>query len=178
MSPGIASPPSVSTIQRFIGDLLARPNGPMGFRFLLQPLMAVFLAVRAGTRDAHAGRPAYLWDMFSKPEHRRDLLKIGWKDVTRVYFLAIALDVIFQLIQFKWIYPFESFVVAFVLAVLPYILVRGPVNRITRLKQLETPSLLHSEEDAVVVDIDSSGRKSSTFDKSPEQQERRKQQKG
>ncbi len=142
--------------------------------------MAIFLAVRAGLRDAKAGKPAYLWSVFTVPSHRTELLHEGWKDVMRVFFLAVGLDFIFQLIQFKWIYPGESLVVAFGLAIVPYLIVRGPVNRIARrFKQPANPtSLLSSEEDVVVVDIDSSGRKPPTSEKPHEQQEPRIRRKG
>jgi hypothetical protein len=30
----------------------------------------------------------------------------------------------------RWVYPLESLIVAFVLACVPYLLLRGPVNRI------------------------------------------------
>ncbi len=142
--------------------------------------MAIFLAVKAGLRDAKAGKPAYLWSVFTVPSHRTELLHEGWKDVMKVFILAIALDFAFQLIQFKWIYPGESLVVAFGLAIVPYLIVRGPVNRIARrFKQPATrTSLLSSEEDAVVVDIGSSARKPPTSEKPPEQLEPRKQRKG
>lgn len=40
-------------------DLLDRIEGPMKFRILIQPLMACILAVRAGLRDARAGRQPF-----------------------------------------------------------------------------------------------------------------------
>ena len=45
---------------------------------------------------------------------------------------AIVIDVVYQFIVFRWFYPGEALVVAFVLAIVPYLLVRGPVNRIAR----------------------------------------------
>ncbi len=42
----------------------------------------------------------------------------------------MALDAICQFIVFCWLYPSEALLVATVLAVLPYLVVRGPVNRI------------------------------------------------
>ena len=38
--------------------LIGREHGPLAFRIIIQPLVATFLAVRAGLRDAHAERPA------------------------------------------------------------------------------------------------------------------------
>ncbi|HKG77839.1 MAG TPA: hypothetical protein VKA78_00440, partial [Pyrinomonadaceae bacterium] len=54
----------------------------------------------------------------------------GWKSVARVFVLAIVMDVIYQLIVLQWIYPLELILVAILLAVVPYLLIRGPVNRI------------------------------------------------
>ncbi len=46
--------------------------------------------------------------------------------------LALVLDLIYQVVQLKWIYPLEALVVAFTLAFLPYLLLRGPVNWLAR----------------------------------------------
>ena len=43
------------------------------------------------------------------------------------------LDTVYQLWVFRWVYPGEVLVVAFVCAVVPYVLVRGPITRIARL---------------------------------------------
>ena len=59
-------------------------------------------------------------------------LEAGWKDVAKVYVLAIILDVVYQYIVFRWVYPIQSLLVAFLLAFVPYFLIRGPVNRIVR----------------------------------------------
>jgi hypothetical protein len=42
------------------------------------------------------------------------------------------MDVIYQLIVLGWIYPLELLTVTVALAVVPYILIRGPVNRLAR----------------------------------------------
>ena len=107
-----------------------RVGGPMTFRIILQPLMASLLAFRAGWKDAQTGRPPYFWTILTDPGQRSDLLREGWKSVARVFVLAIVMDVIYQLIVLQWIYPLELILVAILLAVVPYLLVRGPVNRI------------------------------------------------
>jgi hypothetical protein len=60
------------------------------------------------------------------------MLKDGWKDVGKVFTLAILLDVVYQFIVARFVYPLEAIVVAFLLAIVPYLLVRGMVTRITR----------------------------------------------
>ena len=114
-------------------NLFDRVGGPMTFRIILQPAMATLLAVLAGLRDAREGRPPYLWTVLTDPLQRADLLREGWKAIGRVFLLAVIMDVIYQLIVQRWIYPLESLIVAILLAVVPYLLVRGPVNRIARL---------------------------------------------
>ncbi|HEV2667940.1 MAG TPA: hypothetical protein VG324_23685 [Blastocatellia bacterium] len=118
---------------RLWDDLIGRIGGPMSFRLLLQPAMAMIFAIRDGLKDAREGRPAYFYSLFTDPENRRTRLREGFKAVSRVFVLAIVMDLIYQLIVLRWFYPLQALIVAFVLAFLPYILLRGPVNRIARL---------------------------------------------
>jgi hypothetical protein len=111
-------------------NLGGRIGGPLSFRLFLQPTIAVVLAVKAGLSDAQAGKPPYLWTIMTNADDRRDLLRNGWKSVTKVFVMALVIDVVYQLITARWVYPLESLIVAFVLACIPYLLVRGPVNRI------------------------------------------------
>ena len=121
-------------LTRFWMDLIARVSGPLTLRLYLQPTMAMFYAVRDGLKDAREGRPPYLWSIFTHPEERRRLIADGWKSIGKVFALAVILDVVYQLIVFgRWLYPVESIDVALILAVLPYGLLRGLVNRIARL---------------------------------------------
>ena len=117
-------------LTRLWENLGGRIGGPMSLRLLLQPTIATILAIRSGLADARAGQPAYLWSVVTNPEDRRELLRSGWKSVAKVFTMAVVLDVVYQLIVAHWVYPLESVIVAFVLACVPYLLVRGPVNRI------------------------------------------------
>jgi len=58
------------------------------------------------------------------------LLREGWKSTARVFLLAVIMDVIYQLIVQHWIYPGEVLIVAVLLAIVPYLLIRGPVTRV------------------------------------------------
>lgn len=116
-------------------NLMGRVGGPMSFRLVLQPAMAVFLAVRAGLEDARAGNPAYGWAVLTDPRHRRDLLRQGWKAIAKVFLAAIVIDLVYQFAVLRWIYPGEALLVAFLLACVPYLLVRGLVNRLMRSRQ-------------------------------------------
>jgi len=117
-------------LARIWENLGGRIGGPLSFRLILQPAMAAFFAIRAGMKDARIGRPAYFWTILTNPDDRRALLHEGWKDVMKVFILALVLDVVYQVIVFGWLYPLEMLIVAVLLACVPYLLIRGPVNRI------------------------------------------------
>lgn len=119
-------------LMRALMNISDRVGGPMTFRIILQPLMATLLAIRAGMKDAQTGRPPYFWTILTDPSQRGDLVREGWKSVARVFVLAIVMDVIYQVIVLNWIYPFELLLIAVLLAVVPYLLLRGPVNRLVR----------------------------------------------
>lgn len=117
---------------RFVENLIDRVSGPMKFRLLLQPIMASVFAIVSGLKDARAGKSPYFWSLLTDPAHRREMLKDGWKSVGKVFVLALILDVIYQVIALRFVYPGEAVVVAFVLAIVPYLILRGLVTRVAR----------------------------------------------
>src|SRR5678815_5779456 len=117
-------------LMRILMNVTDQVGGPMTFRIVLQPMMAALLAIIAGVKDARTGRPPYFWTILTDPGQRADLVREGWKSIARVFFLAIIMDVIYQVIVLRWVYPFEVILVAILLAVVPYLLIRGPVNRL------------------------------------------------
>jgi hypothetical protein len=122
-------------LTRFMENLVGRVSGPMKFRMLMQPLMAIIFAFRDGRRDAREGRQPYGYDLFTNSSHDRQLLLEAWRSVGKIFILALVLDAVYQFIVVKWFYPVEALVVAFVLALLPYMLLRGPFNRLFRQKR-------------------------------------------
>jgi hypothetical protein len=120
-------------IHRFFENLVGRLDGPMHFRFILQPAMAIFFAVLDGVKDAKLGKPAYFWAFFVYPEQRKALWKDGWKHFGKIFILAIVLDIIYQWRVQHSFYPGEMLLTALILAVIPYVLLRGPINRIVRM---------------------------------------------
>lgn len=112
------------------GVLIGRVSGPMTFRLVVQPLVASLLAVRAGMKDAREGRPPYFWTGLFHPAQRRDLFREGWKDVRKVFAVAVILDVVYEIIEFHWVFIGQALIVATILAIVPYVIVRGPVNRL------------------------------------------------
>jgi hypothetical protein len=122
------------TWMRIGSQLLARVSGPLKFRLVLQPAMASFFAIRSGLADAHAGKPPYFWALLSDPGQRIEMLKDGWKSVGKIFILALVLDVVYQIIVLRFVYPGEAIIVAFLLAILPYLILRGTVTRLARPK--------------------------------------------
>jgi len=60
-------------------------------------------------------------------------LREGWKDVGKVFLIATILDVVYQLIVHRGVYILEFLITAVTLAIVPYVLVRGPVSRIAKM---------------------------------------------
>jgi hypothetical protein len=119
-------------LSTFWADFVGRFDGPMHFRLFVQPLMAILFAVRDGRRDAQEGRSAYLWSLVSNPAQRRYLLESGWKGISNVFLLACVLDVVYQIMEWRALKPLQVLLTAVVLAAIPYVLLRGPVNRLLR----------------------------------------------
>jgi hypothetical protein len=117
---------------RFFGDLGHRVSGPMKFRLVLQPAMAAFFAIKVGMADAKAGRPPYFWGLTHESGERTAMLKDGWRNVGKIFILAAVLDVVYQIIVLRTVYPGEVVIVAFVLAIVPYLVLRGLVTRLMR----------------------------------------------
>lgn len=120
------------TIAQFWEQLINRPSGPLAFRFVLQPVMASILAIVDGVHDARASRSPYFWLLLHEPEHRYERLMEAVTRVGRVLIFAVVMDVAYTLLVFRSVFPLETLVIAVVLALLPYVIMRGPANRIAR----------------------------------------------
>ena len=113
-------------------DITSGRHAPLAFRFILQPAVAAFFAIRAGRKDAREGLPLYMWALVQDRAQRKVLLREGWQHIGKVFIFAIIMDGIYQFISVRWFYPGEAVIVAVVLAVLPYLVFRSVVNRILR----------------------------------------------
>ncbi|MGC1579151.1 MAG: hypothetical protein WA813_24050 [Beijerinckiaceae bacterium] len=123
---------SAEVRQRVWEQVLERRGGPMTFRIILQPAMAALAALRDGIKDAKSGRPPYFWTLLTNSVERGERLQEGVISTARVILLGLCMDVIYQLIVLKTFYPGEAVIVALGLAFLPYLLLRGPIDRIAR----------------------------------------------
>ncbi len=117
---------------RVWSDLAGRLTGPLALRLVLQPAMAALYAIRDGMKDARAGRPAYFWSILADASDGARLLREGLQAVLRVILLGAVMDGMYQIIVFRRIYPLELVIVVLSLAFMPYLLLRGPVNRLAR----------------------------------------------
>ncbi|HYR84205.1 MAG TPA: hypothetical protein VE422_09020 [Terriglobia bacterium] len=118
---------------RTLHEIAARPDGPLAMRFYLQPAMAIFFAIHDGLEDARKGRPAYFWALFTDPVHRREMMQDGWKSVGVIFTVAAILDIVYQLVVLQQVHPLQTVLIATLLAIIPYVAVRGPVNRVARM---------------------------------------------
>jgi hypothetical protein len=119
-------------IDRFWRDLVERPNGPMGFRFILQPTMAAIAAIRDGRNDARSGRSPYFMTVLRNPKARVGLLGEAVNATCRIIAIGLVMDLIYQAVVFRTFYPDEALIIAILLAFLPYLIIRGMVARLWR----------------------------------------------
>ncbi len=103
----------------------------MHLRFILQPAVAAFLALRAGVQDARDGKAPFLLALY-RNEQRRERLQHARGDIGRVFALAAALDAVYQIGAHRSIYLIELLVTATLLAIAPYALLRSLTTPITR----------------------------------------------
>lgn len=124
-------------VNRAVGELLGRSSGPLHFRLIIQPIIAAIIAIRAGIRDAKTGQSPFLWTYLTSPAERQRLVQSGWKDIGKVFMIALVLDTVYQLAVLHGFYIVQALMVAVAVAVLPYILLRGLVTRVTRGRRRE-----------------------------------------
>jgi hypothetical protein len=122
----------VDLLQRLWTELVARPGGPMAFRFILQPVMGVIFAIRDGMKDAREARSPYFWTVLSDPVQRGPRLREGFAAVSRVIGLGVIMEAIYQWRVIGGFRPLEMAIVVLLLCFVPYLLIRGPAARVAR----------------------------------------------
>ena len=113
-------------------EVIERAEGPMKIRLILQPITAALFAIRSGRRDAREGRTPYIWALVWESANRRKRFLEGWRDVSRVFLLAIGIDLIYQAVVLHAFRPGEAVFLGIVLAIVPYLIFREVVNRLLR----------------------------------------------
>jgi hypothetical protein len=123
---------SLDVQQRFWNDIADRIHGPMTFRFILQPAMALIAAIADGVSDARHGHKSFFWSVHGDPTQRAGRLREGLMSTARVVLLGISMDVIYQFKVFDQFYPAEAVMMALLLAVIPYFIFRWLVELVAR----------------------------------------------
>ena len=119
-------------LNRGVEQLLGRASGPLHVRLVIMPTVVTILAIRAGLKDAREGQPAFLWGLIAYAAERRRRLLTGWKNITRIFIVAIVLDTAYQLIVLRAFYVVQTLILAMACAIVPYVLFRGPTTCLAR----------------------------------------------
>jgi predicted ABC-type sugar transport system permease subunit len=119
-------------LARACANLLRRLDGPLHFRFIVQPLVAMLFGIHAGLEDARGGEPPFLSAMISYPEVRGIRVKTALRDISSVLIVAAVLDAAYQIMEHSGIFLFELLVTVVLLAVVPYLLMRDLSTRLVR----------------------------------------------
>jgi hypothetical protein len=107
-------------------------SGQGQFRLLLLPAVALVVGVRAGIADAREGYAPFGRRLREANEPRTQLMKDAVKRALNPLALAVILDVILQRLTLGYVRPLAAVIVAAVLAWIPFVIVRGIMNRLWR----------------------------------------------
>ncbi len=116
--------------RQLLEELPQRFTGPGRLRFILQPIVAIFLGIRGGLHDARAGHPPYLFGLLFGSEHRRELIRSTIAAVRNLLAVGIIMDIVFQLVLYHSVHPGAAAVVGPILICLPYALARALTTRL------------------------------------------------
>jgi hypothetical protein len=116
---------------RLVTDrLVARLTGPMSFRFIMQPLLAVALGIRDGLMDARAGTPPFGLDLLFDPATRRAHLGGAIRRIAIPIVIGILLDAVAQHFIFGHVSVVGALIAGATIIGIPYSLARGIANRL------------------------------------------------
>jgi len=118
--------------RQFLEELPQRFTGPGRFRFLLQPMIAIVLGIRAGLADAKVGNPPYLFGLLLGAGRRRELLRSGVVAVRNLVALGIIMDLVFQLVLYHSVHPGAALLVGPIFIAFPYSMSRAVTTRLAR----------------------------------------------
>ena len=125
--------------QKVVEGIVARVAGPMSFRFIMQPAIAVLLGIRDGRLDAKAGTPPYIFHLLFKPAGRHRAISSALRSLLTPVIVGTVLDAIAQFLIFQRVHLLPAlYVGAFVMGV-PYSLARGISNRVITAMRKDTP---------------------------------------
>ena len=112
-----------------------RMSGPMSFRFIVQPLIAIFLfGLKDGWLDAKAGASPFIMDLLTNSEGRKRSLKTAFRRLLVPIIIGAILDGIAQYLIYGHIRPGVAVLVGALIMGVPYALARGITNRIVSVR--------------------------------------------
>jgi hypothetical protein len=117
-------------------SMLMRTKDFLQLRLLFGPLQSILLATLIAKRDAKKQYPPYIWRFLATSKQRRAISRNAWINAGKIFVLAVSIDIIYQLteiIMFDAKMTFnalEAALVGLLLTIIPYILMRGPVQRV------------------------------------------------
>jgi len=131
-----------------IDGIAARLTGPMNFRFILQPVVAILLGIRDGRTDAKTGTPPFLFLLFTDPKDRGKNLVQALKGLIVPIALGTVLDGVAQFLIFRdvpgrgmIVRPLPALIVGTTVIALPYVLARSiTCNLLKRKTDHATPA--------------------------------------
>jgi hypothetical protein len=121
-------------MESLIEYLREAASGKGALRFILQPITATILGIRAGRADRQSGATPYFTQLLSDRETRRSALAEGAKQVSKVFVVAVLVDAILQFLAYGHVRPGWAVAVGLLLAGIPYVLSRGLTNSERRLR--------------------------------------------
>jgi hypothetical protein len=112
-------------------DWLEQAIGVPGkLRFILQPLVAIILGIRAGLADARAGREPLIFSLIMRRGRGRHLAAVIG-EIALPLSIGILADAVFQWISLRHVTPIWAIQVGILLIALPYFVSRALANRIS-----------------------------------------------
>ena len=119
-----------------LDKIIMRITGPMGPRFIFQPLAAIILGIRDGKLDAKANEPPFIYNVIFNPKLRKKQFAKAFESMLRPIIISIILDIIAQYLIFKQVRLIGALVVGTFVMGIPYVFARALTNRIVSGKKI------------------------------------------
>src|SRR3954466_10490558 len=99
-------------LSRIFEELVARiTSGPMQFRLIIQPAMALLLGIHDGLSDAKAGSPPFLWGLVFRRQDLKPSLAGALRRLRIPVILATLADMTVQYLMFHHVRPLTAVIV-------------------------------------------------------------------
>lgn len=135
------------SLKTMFDELLARVlSGPMHFRLILQPMMAVILGVRDGIQDTRAGATPLVWSIVFGMGDREVILKSVLRRLLGPIAIASIADGVVQYLMFGHVRVLFAVIVGTLLMAMPYTIARGLTNRIGTIRRSQAIKAAMREE--------------------------------